>query len=1255
MSKLIFLSTISIVVFSLLGCRQLEVEKSGWPMFRGNLRHTGVTDIKAVQQVQECELIWKFQTGDKIKSSPAIVDGMVFFGSNDDHLYAVDIKTGQRLWKFKTGSCIISSAAIADRTACFGSKDNHFYAVDTRTGKEKWKFKTGNDVFSSPAIYDGMVYFGSNDRNFYALALETGKEKWRFQTVDMINSSPAIDGPIVYFGSEYHHLYALDLKTGKKEWELEIGLGVSSSPAVYDGMVYFGGYNGYLYAVDTKTKDVRWKFKTGDSVFSSPAIAGGVVYFGSEDKHVYAVDIKTGKEKWRFRTNGGVFSSPVVSAGAVFFGSKDGNFYAVDMKTGEEKWRFQTEREIFSSPAAADGAVYFGSKDGNLYALGFTKQKKQVKAANGKLFPVKEYGKWGYINKNGDIIIKPRFDEAGNFCEGMAAIKMNGKWGYIDQTGNRVIESRYDGAGAFSEGLAAVKIDSKYGYIDKKGRVISPPQFDKADAFSGGLACVEIENRVCYIDRKGNFVWRPKIDADKEIISVLKKYFNSKEKMYREEDEGAWKNIKDTIHEQSSLLKKRIPGLEMFSWGNSQYLIKSDLKHIEVVERNDREAKVECVQILKQIKDRPFRNKKVIAIYTMKRSNGDWKIFDIEVIDIEYLDELAAIPVTREDFISRQANSIGKDILWTNTDDVVSWVRLFSGPEWDNIESVQQTLDEGYILAGFTSSIGEGESDFLLIKTDTYGKKQWLRTFGGSKGDYASSVKQTLDGGYILAGGTSSYSPYGPNNHDVWIIKTDPQGDKQWDHVFVGPNDDIAESVRQTSDGGYIMAGRSYSGHNNHDVLLLKTDARGIKQWEQTFGGPDSDTARCVQQTPDGGYILAARTSRKIDPRTINRDALLIKTDGAGNKQWERNFRGDGNLEAEFVGLTTDGGYILCGSKYLFTDSLYDAWLVKTDSNGNKQWEVTFGGAYWDMGVCAQQTSDGGFILAGRTQSFGAGDEDIWLIKMNNHGQEEWEHTFGGLYFEMARFVQQTSDGGYILVGSTKSYGDGNGDVLLIKMKPEAQHGKGESRFSDDFAVDNGKWAEYDPKDKIELDYSTDHRLEFNDWKRYDPGYVFRPSLIGDFILEYEINITGNGGDANPIGPGFSDILRGKERIKNGIYSTYYAGPGGPRIIIETFKDYRKEWGFEKSGEQPNQISIHTNTTYYVRLERYKDKITLGVFPDADRTRHIPGSPKTVSTKLSHSTFYYFYAIAGYAYNAKGNWEWTSGWIDNIKIKRFSK
>jgi len=351
-----------------------------------------------------------------------------------------------------------------------------------------------------------------------------------------------------------------------------------------------------------------------------------------------------------------------------------------------------------------------------------------------------------------------------------------------------------------------------------------------------------------------------------------------------------------------------------------------------------------------------------------------------------------------------------------------SWWRIYGGTDNDVGYSVQQTTDGGYIVCGSTESRGAGGADVWLIKTDAHGETLWTRTKGGSDWDEGYSVRQTGDGGCIIVGYTVSY---GAGGGDVYLIKTAANGVTTWTKTFGGQLAEEGRSVQQTTDGGYVVAGLkwTYGGNDTLNVWLLKTDANGETTWTRRYG-TGWDFANSVQQTTDGGYIVAGSTNGASD-------AYLIKTKDNGDTSWTRTIGGTDIDEVNAVEQTSDGGYIITGHGAGYNNVC----LVKTDSSGNTIWSKNFGGPD-ACGNSVHQTADGGYVVAGWVSSFGAGGSDVYLIKTNSSGDTLWTRTYGGLYEDRGTFCQQTDDGGYIVAGYTCSFGPGSPDssnVYLIK------------------------------------------------------------------------------------------------------------------------------------------------------------------------------------------------------------------------------
>jgi hypothetical protein len=355
------------------------------------------------------------------------------------------------------------------------------------------------------------------------------------------------------------------------------------------------------------------------------------------------------------------------------------------------------------------------------------------------------------------------------------------------------------------------------------------------------------------------------------------------------------------------------------------------------------------------------------------------------------------------------------------------WAYTYGGSNGDFGTSIQQTTDEGYVVAGYTESFGAGDHDAWVMKLDASGNIAWQKTYGGSDFDYAISVQQTTDSGYIVAGGTESF---GAGSDDVWIIKLDAGGTIVWQKTYGGSGSDIPNAIIQTDDG-FIVAGASNSfSTDNFEAWIIKLDSNGNRIWERTYGGTGDDFAFSIQQTTDSGYIVAGAT---YSFGASNRDVWVLKLDENGNVIWQKRYGGIGTEGVYSAKQTSDGGYILAGDTESFGDGSRKAWIIRLDQNGVVLWEKIYGGTVFDRIDSIEKTQDGGYIAAGRTL-FGNGAFDAWLLKIDSNGGISWQKTYGGSGSENAYMVQPTSDNGYIVAGDTYSFANGRPDYFLLKL-----------------------------------------------------------------------------------------------------------------------------------------------------------------------------------------------------------------------------
>ena len=343
-----------------------------------------------------------------------------------------------------------------------------------------------------------------------------------------------------------------------------------------------------------------------------------------------------------------------------------------------------------------------------------------------------------------------------------------------------------------------------------------------------------------------------------------------------------------------------------------------------------------------------------------------------------------------------------------------------------------QVSNEGHtIKVKAIDNAGNSDSATITVYVNNSGVITWQKTYGGSYADGANSIQQTRDGGYIAAGYTKSY---GAGGSDVYILKLNASGNLLWQKTFGGSGSELAYSIQQTTDGGYIVAGYTDSfGAGSSDIYVLKLDESGNATWTKTFGGSTYDYVGSIQQTTDGGYIVAGWTASS---GAGDFDAYILKLDESGNTTWTKTFGGSTYDYAYSIQQTTDGGYIVAGTTLSFGAGNADGYVLKLDENGNLLWDKTFGRSGSNGEAHSiKQVADGGYIVAG-TLNYHA-----YVLKLDENGNLLWEKTFGGSNYDHAYSIQQTTEGGYIVAGSTSSFGSGDFDAYVLKLDENGNTG----------------------------------------------------------------------------------------------------------------------------------------------------------------------------------------------------------------------
>ena len=312
--------------------------------------------------------LWTFECEDEIRGTPTLDNGILYVGSYDNNLYALNGSNGNFLWKYATDGGIVSRPVTADNTVFIGSEDKRLHAVSIRTGKVAWTYYTEGPIRCSPRIAEGHLFVGSDDHYLHAVNIASSRRVWRVEATEPVRSTPCIANDYVYFGCEGGDFYCADFR-GEIKRRFKAKRGITSSPVVANGVAFFGCLDTSFYALDAKSGWVIWRFRMGKGSISSPAKVDNFIFTGSADGFIYCMDAGNAKEIWRFKTDHQVNGSPVIYKDSLYCGSVDNNLYCLEYRTGRLRWKFNTGGPITGTPVVYNDILYIGSTDHILYAL----------------------------------------------------------------------------------------------------------------------------------------------------------------------------------------------------------------------------------------------------------------------------------------------------------------------------------------------------------------------------------------------------------------------------------------------------------------------------------------------------------------------------------------------------------------------------------------------------------------------------------------------------------------------------------------------------------------------------------------------------------------------------------------------------------------------------------------------------------------------------------------------------------------------
>jgi hypothetical protein len=356
-----------------------------------------------------------------------------------------------------------------------------------------------------------------------------------------------------------------------------------------------------------------------------------------------------------------------------------------------------------------------------------------------------------------------------------------------------------------------------------------------------------------------------------------------------------------------------------------------------------------------------------------------------------------------------------------------SFNRTYGGSDYDTVYQVIECEDGGYAIIGATASFGIGSNDVWLVRTSYTGQMIWSRTYGGSSNDVGRGILELSDGGFAVIAETESF---GAGQMDFWLIRTDSNGNHLWNRTYGGSFRDHGFSILEHNDGGFVLMGMTTSfGGADKDMWLVHTDSAGNHLWNYTYGGGQLDEGLSMVKCSDGGFAISGYSDQ-----TGNREVWLVRTDSDGTLLWERYHGLTHRERGEAIVQLSDGGFLIAGNTEDAGTGASDMWLLRTNSTGHLEWNRIHAGIGNDYGYAVIERDDGGFAVAGFTNSSGAGNQDAWLMFTNETGHHMWNQTYGGPDYDNSVSLVQTTGGSYLLVGQTWSYGMGNGDIWMVVL-----------------------------------------------------------------------------------------------------------------------------------------------------------------------------------------------------------------------------
>lgn len=1005
-----------------------------WRMFGKYLNRSRATTTTPQRNTDR---YWRYGVSNWIEhSSPAVADGRVFFTSANKNIYCINETTGQYIWSFwEWPAATYSSPAVANGYV-YWQHWNYLYCRNAADGAPVWSTNIGSSWYSPCAVANGRVYIGAST-NLTCLDASNGNILWSSETDGLVYGGPAVVNGRAFIGSYDNQVYCFNATSGEKIWNFTTRGDIDSTPAVVNGRVYVGSYDNNVYCLNETNGLKIWNYTTNDDIWNSPAVAYGRVYVGSFDTNVYCLNATDGAKLWNFSIGAQSWSSPAVGNGMVYIGSVNEYLYCLNATSGEELWKYKASGDITSSPAIANGRVYFGTRSSRLYCI-------PMILDHAPEIDLTSHPNESSISK-GEIICFNISDHEDD---------LNMIWYSLDGGGNIMLPLPYQidtSAWAVGRHILRVSANDSYGFTATKKYefIVRPPTafFDYVENGTNGWTTsgtptsndtygwhiVQADSYSpthswwCGDDISGQTGNNWNLSLVSPLLNLTTAYivnfsFYHKYDIDQDSDYAyveiningtlTWTPIASFTGTQSSWVQSNY---DISSYAGNYIYLRFRFESDSTVSASGWYVDDIAVDVTENF------NAPILSDGNVTPPSGNtWIPFTYWV---NYTDP--------DDNSPTEVNVVIDGMPYAMDKDDPSDIYYTDGCLFKYSTKLNNITHDYFFNAsdGVFAARNPPSGNYSGPPVDLYFPKgplltDWYQTWGGNDQEFGWGVTVDGNNNSYLVGHSESF---GAGNMDGFIVKYDPQGTQMWNRTWGGTANDEFYGVAVDTNGGIYAVGETSSfGAGVTDALIVKYNATGNQEWNQTYGTVNFDSAQSVIVNNNNISVVGSTTPLDVD-------ALLLTYNTTGSLLKTLTWGGPGSDRGYDLVMDNENNTIIVGETDSFGGSNYEAFFAKFDSSGNLLKNQTWGGISDATAYGVDVDINNNIYIAGTTPSHLAGSKSAFILKYNASGDLERQHLWTAGNDAYGYDVGTDNEENYFLFGYVRFSGGSDYNASLVK------------------------------------------------------------------------------------------------------------------------------------------------------------------------------------------------------------------------------